>query len=679
MKAAGLAFRCLTAAVALSAGGASAVVWTGATDNNWSTATNWVGNAVPASSNSAVIDFTNASANRTPNADAVWTMNALGFDSIGVPYVLTGSKLFLNGIDPIITNFGGTNTVQNDVEYVTAGIIANFSAATLNLTGALTGAGAIQIDNGSASSTVVISGSTSFTGPVTLTGGILQVGDGAAGPNFLGPITNNGSILIAVPLGVFLAGPFTGSGPLRVQAGLLSCFACGALTHTGSTTIDAGARLDGQIVNNARLTVNGEHNSGGSTVGSLAGTGDVHINGAGSVLELGGDGTNATFSGATLDGAGGITKVGAGNQVLAHTSTYTGPTTVSGGTLTVGDGVNGPSSIAEVIVNAAIAFNAPFGAFLTGPFTGSGTLRVQSGLVACFACGFLAHTGSTTIDAGARLDGQIVNNARLTVNGEHNSGGSQIGSLDGSGTLNLNGVGSFLNTGGDNTSTTFAGTIASDGALQKNGSGVLRLTGNNTNAAGSVVNAGALRIDGTHTGPVTVNSGATLFGVGTVGPVVVNAGGNLAPGASPGALNTGNLSLFGNLLQEIEGTTPGTQYDTINVTGSVTLTGSTLVVSGAYVPATGDTFAIINNDGADPVVGIFNGLAEGATVIINGRAATISYVGGTGNDVVLTVAPAPAGVGGPPIPTLSEWMLVLLALLMLTIGLRNSRSFRNNQ
>ena len=44
--------------------------------------------------------------------------------------------------------------------------------------------------------------------------------------------------------------------------------------------------------------------------------------------------------------------------------------------------------------------------------------------------------------------------------------------------------------------------------------------------------------------------------------------------------------------------------------------------------------------GADAVVGTFAGLAEGATVSVAGNTYQISYVGGTGNDVVLTATVA---------------------------------------
>src|SRR5262249_21369630 len=60
-------------------------------------------------------------------------------------------------------------------------------------------------------------------------------------------------------------------------------------------------------------------------------------------------------------------------------------------------------------------------------------------------------------------------------------------------------------------------------------------------------------------------------------------------------------------------------------------------------------YRIIENDGSDPVSGTFTGLPEGGRLIAMNQPLTISYVGGTNNDVVLTLSP-PATIvwdGGP--------------------------------
>ena len=70
------------------------------------------------------------------------------------------------------------------------------------------------------------------------------------------------------------------------------------------------------------------------------------------------------------------------------------------------------------------------------------------------------------------------------------------------------------------------------------------------------------------------------------------------------------------------------------------LTGVDLVISGSHIPQPGETFTIVLNDGADAVTGTFTGLPQGGTITAflgSDYPATISYIGGTGNDVVITV------------------------------------------
>jgi fibronectin-binding autotransporter adhesin len=86
----------------------------------------------------------------------------------------------------------------------------------------------------------------------------------------------------------------------------------------------------------------------------------------------------------------------------------------------------------------------------------------------------------------------------------------------------------------------------------------------------------------------------------------------------------------------LNGTTAGTGYDQLSVTGTVNLAGATLNVNLAFTPALGSAFMLIQNDGTDAVVGTFAGLPQGTTLSLSGMTFQISYMGGTGNDVVLT-------------------------------------------
>jgi fibronectin-binding autotransporter adhesin len=130
-----------------------------------------------------------------------------------------------------------------------------------------------------------------------------------------------------------------------------------------------------------------------------------------------------------------------------------------------------------------------------------------------------------------------------------------------------------------------------------------------------------------------------LGGTGTVGAITSTAlGGTVAPGPGPGILNSGNVnwSTGGpSFVVELNGTTAGTGYDRLNVTGTVNLSGATLSGTVGFAPTDGLTFTIITNDGGDAVTGTFAGLPEGSTVVLSGQSFRISYVGGTGNDVIL--------------------------------------------
>ena len=202
--------------------------------------------------------------------------------------------------------------------------------------------------------------------------------------------------------------------------------------------------------------------------------------------------------------------------------------------------------------------------------------------------------------------------------------GTSIGLGDGSGTLNLNGTELGLLTDG------FTEITIGDGS-----SGTLDI--------GSAEFADN----------VSLSSGVAIHdGVGTdITAPQVCLFGDVAPGQSPGVLSIIGNFIFGegaSYSVELGGTTPGTAsdcHDQIVVKGTVDLGANvTLSVSAldGYPPAGGEDYMLIANDDVDPVLGTFMGLAEGATFSSNflgsGLAATISYRGGDGNDVVLTVA-----------------------------------------
>ncbi len=152
------------------------------------------------------------------------------------------------------------------------------------------------------------------------------------------------------------------------------------------------------------------------------------------------------------------------------------------------------------------------------------------------------------------------------------------------------------------------------------------------------------------TNALNLVSGGTIGDTNTTGADITVANlttnGNLvSAGSTPGVFSVAGSQTFATdsyFSITLGGTTPGTQHGQLSATGSVTIgTNVTLALgaSGGFVPSPAQNFTIINRTGG---TGTFAGLPEGATISSNflgtGKPARISYVGGTGDDVVITTA-----------------------------------------
>lgn len=194
-------------------------------------------------------------------------------------------------------------------------------------------------------------------------------------------------------------------------------------------------------------------------------------------------------------------------------------------------------------------------------------------------------------------------------------------------------------------------------AIVKSGPESLELTGNqNTYSGGTTVSGGALLVNnvsgsGVGTGDVTVDNGGILGGRGFVGdfstPVAVNvAGGVINPGdAAPGALTMhGNITLdaASSITFDLAGASAGFEYDQLIVHNDLDLGGATLNFSlGDFVPTGVESFTLISKESDGAIAGTFGNYGEGAAVNLAGVSYLLSYAGGSGNDVVLTLDPNP--------------------------------------
>jgi len=428
---------------------------------------------------------------------------------------------------------------------------------------------------------------------------------------------------------VSLVGNNSFIGPVTINRGSLWAQTSAALGNTNAAaTVNNGGNLFlyGGVLDFGLkpLVLNGPGNGLSFSALDCEGTcswgGSITLNSDSTVCPEPGASLNLTGA---LSGPGGITEVPpgpyAGGTLIfggTNANTYAGLTTVNGGTL---------------LLNKTAGLNA-----VPGNLVVNGTVRLGANQQ-------IADTADVLVT--------LVNSGGLFDLGTYSE---YINTLRGEGTVNF-GTSGYLGIGYNNGTSQFDGVMtgvgfASGWTLSKSGAGTFTITGTNTFSAGAThVFAGKLVINGYQPqSPVLVESGATLGGSGTVGPIA--AMGNISPGNSPGILTSSNVTFAssGQYTVDLTGPTPGVGYDQLNVRGTNTLANATLTVIPAFTTpaAIGQKFIIINNDLSDAITGTFNGLAEGATNTAGGYKFTISYAGGTGNDVVLTLTALPGAVAG---------------------------------
>lgn len=124
--------------------------------------------------------------------------------------------------------------------------------------------------------------------------------------------------------------------------------------------------------------------------------------------------------------------------------------------------------------------------------------------------------------------------------------------------------------------------------------------------------------------------------------------GTLAPGNSAGTTVVyGNYTQGSQAALQIE-LESATAFDLLDVNGLVSLDGQLELLLG-YKPIEGSSFLILNNRSSQPITGTFDALAEGTWFPAAGEGFdstfAITYLGGDGNDVVLTAVPEPLTLG----------------------------------
>jgi autotransporter-associated beta strand protein len=372
-----------------------------------------------------------------------------------------------------------------------AGTTVN-SGATLDLQNVTGVAEPITLNGGTLATST---GTSSVTAPVSLTANSIIDVDGTA-LTLSGTVSGVGGIDKTGAGTLTLSAANTYAGATVVDAGSLAITNAGALgSSSAGTTVNTGATLDLQNVTGVAepITLNGgtlATSTGTSSVTApvtLAANSTIAV--TGTSLEL----TNA------VSGSGGLTKTGSGILQLDAVNTYTGATTIDSGILKLGANasiadsskvtVNGTLDMSAIAGNAYIQSLAgsPSGSVISGSvapdslvitnagdtfsgtISGTGGLRIAGGTQTL--TGINTYSGPTVVDPGANLiagvqsiPGDIVNNGSFGFN--------------------------------QSTAGTFTHNMSGSGTMVIGGTGVITLTGTNTQAGGTIINSGASLIIG---------------------------------------------------------------------------------------------------------------------------------------------------------------------------------------
>ena len=231
---------------------------------------------------------------------------------------------------------------------------------------------------------------------------------------------------------------------------------------------------------NAILDLNGFDN----TIGSLSGKGLVLNSGAvgeggpPAALTVGNDNSSTNFEGVLEDGASALQliKSGTGTLTLTGDNRYSGytlaqRTTISAGTLQLGNGGTSGSILGNVADNGILAFDRSDTTTFAGVISGLGSVT-QIGTGTTILTGTSTYTGGTTISAGTL---QLGNGGPT---------GSIVGNVIDNGALTFDLSGRLV---------TFAGAISGTGNVNQIGTGTTILSGNNTYSGATTVSAGILQ------------------------------------------------------------------------------------------------------------------------------------------------------------------------------------------
>ncbi|MBH0547772.1 autotransporter-associated beta strand repeat-containing protein [Salmonella enterica] len=477
-------------------------------------------------------------------------------DDTGKQYELTTALTWYADRDDAVTDAHGTFNLTNaDGSFAVNTVLENVDA-TLDPASATGWDGTSLIKQGAG--TLILNAENTYTGGTTISGGTLvatnvealgtgDVTDNAVlelntGGDFINNIGGTGRVEKSGDDTLTLSGSNSYTGGTLISGGTLvatnvDALGSGDVTDNATLELNTGGTFDnaisgsGQVVKSGdeTLTLSGANSYTGGTLissGTLVandvnalGTGDVTDN---AVLELntGGDFDNA------ISGSGQVVKSGDETLTLSGANSYTGGTTISGGTLV--------ASNVEALGTGDVTDDATLELNTGGDFINNigGTGRVEkSGDDKLTLSGSNTYTGGTLISSGTLVANDV--NALGT------------GDVTDNATL-------MLNTGGD-----FTNNIGGTGRVEKSGDDTLTLSGSNSYTGGTLISGGTLvanDVNALGTGDITDNATLALNAVGDFDNAISGSG---------------KVEKSGD--------------DALTLSGSNTYTGGTLISSGTLV------------------------------------------------------------------------------------------------
>ena len=574
--------------------------------------------------------------------------------TIGGSGTVTGSTNGLLGAAVLGNQTGSAGTVtMSGGSWINSGdlIVGNNGTGALTITSG-------TLSNGYNNIGAAIGYLTGSTGSVTMSGGT-WINDGylLVGSSGTGSMAMSGGIMSSY--GGSIGDSAGSTGSMTVSGGIWSnnelyvgYSGTGTLTISGTGTVSVGGGA-GPVTIASQAGSVGTLNFGtnGGSAGTLS-AGTIAFGSGAGVINF--NQTNATTLSGSISGNGTVNQLGTGTTTLTGNNSYTGTTTISAGTLQIGNGgASGTLGTTNVIDNGTLALNRSDVVTLGNTISGTGAF-IQKGTGTTTLTGNNSYTGTTTISAGTLQIGNggasgtlgttnVIDNGTLALNR------SDVVTLGNT----ISGTGAFIQKGTGTTTLTgnnsYTGTTTISAGTLKLGAGA-SLASTNINL-GTMASQGTLDLTGKSSG-YTVATNQALSGSGSVTmaasqTLTIASGANLAPGNNGSGVLTvnGSLTLATNssTSMEVTGTNAAGAsggFDQIAVKlgnfsagGTLTINISGLVLSST--PITDNIFSYSNGGSWNSAQNFFSVVLTGlypGTMAYTSAGTTWSWQSTFGNE-----------------------------------------------